>query len=95
MKSSLLFLLIILSARSLLSQDCYKNYLEQGINAYDDLLFQEAIDLFEAAKICPDIIVEQGDEVEGWLTKARNGYIAAIVKARDNAIRLEESAINA
>ena len=77
------------------SQDCFEDYRAQGIQAYEELEFQSSIDLFEAAKICPDNTDEQVVDIDEWLTRARRGYIDAIVQARDEAIRSEQNAIKA
>ncbi len=93
MKHLLLFPIYLVFLGVISGQDCYENYRDQGIAAYDDLQFQESINLFEAAKICPDNTIEQVEEVEEWLTRARDGYIDAIIKARDEAQRSEQNAL--
>ena len=77
---------------ALSAQDCYRDYIQQGISSYENLQFEEAINLFEAAGICPDKPEGGDDEVQEWLTKSRNGYIDAITTARDNALKSEEAA---
>lgn len=70
-----------------LSASCYSDFLVQGINAFEKLEFNSAIDNFEAAKICSGITRKQKNTVERWLNKARTGYIDAISNARDEALR--------
>jgi len=96
MRLRLLLLLSCLVIPGLIqSQNCYKDYLQRGIQAYEDLDFENALNLFDAAKICPDITEEQIEEVIKWHDLASTGYIDAIKKARDEAIRAQEAAVMA
>ena len=83
-----LFLLIFLLFLALYpnfsqGQNCYQPFLEKGINAYDNLDFETAINQFKAAKICDDL--PNGNEVDDWIFKAQNGFIDAIKKERSKA----------
>ena len=48
------FIVMLVISPCLLAQDCYQAFLERGIEAYGQYKFQQSIDLFNAAKICPD-----------------------------------------
>ncbi|MDH3648906.1 MAG: WD40 repeat domain-containing protein [Saprospiraceae bacterium] len=90
-----LLLLCFIGVFALSAQDCYDDYLRQGKQAYDDLQFEQALNLFNAARICPDNLDTEFQEVADWITKANNGYIDAIKAARDAALASEERALKA
>ena len=83
MRFSLLCFFLLFSTLSLIAQDCYDRYLQEGIAAYGSLDFETAIKKFEAANICPDR--PEGEEVNPWLEKAKNGYLEAIKAAKAEA----------
>ncbi len=87
-----LFLLsTLLFSAGLLAQDCYSTFLNKGVEAFNSLDFESALNQFEAAKICDDA---PGDnEVNDWITKTQSGYIDAIKAARDEALQLKSEAI--
>ncbi|MFT5763564.1 MAG: hypothetical protein ACI8X3_000984 [Saprospiraceae bacterium] len=70
-----------------LAQDCYQPFFEEGVKAYNALDFERAINQFKAANICDD--APANDKVGEWISKAQNGYIDAIKKARDKALVLQ------
>ncbi|NND35026.1 MAG: WD40 repeat domain-containing protein [Saprospiraceae bacterium] len=75
------------------AQDCFDDFMKRGIDAYGLFQFQQAIDLFNAAKICPDNSEDQVQEIDNWISKANNGYINEITKARDEALVLQKEAV--
>jgi WD40 repeat protein len=94
MKIRSLFLIIALtSSLDMRSQDCFQDFLQRGVDAYGLFQFQQAIDLFNAAKICPEINDDQIQEIDDWISKANNGYINEITKARDEALILQKEAV--
>ncbi len=84
-----------MSSSDLHGQDCFEDYLSQGQSAYNDLQFEEALNLFNAARICPDNSQEELTVVNDWIARANNGYIDAIKAARDAALASEERALKA
>ena len=77
----LLFGLFLFS--SSFAQDCYQTFLNEGIQAYDALDFEKAINQFKAAQICDD--TPANNKVNEWIGKAQNGYIHAIKGERTKA----------
>ena len=78
MKHILLFLFFVLNTQISFAQDCYQTFLNEGIQAYDALDFEKAINQFKAAQICDD--TPANNEISNWIEKAQNGYIVAIQK---------------
>lgn len=92
MKNSLTCLLLFLAfSTSGIAQSCYTEFLSKGISAYNVLDFESALNQFQAAKICDD--APGNTEVNDWITKTQSGYIDAIKKARDEAVKLKSEAI--
>lgn len=70
----LILMLPLMAETNLLSaQNCYRTFIEEGVQAFNAFQFETAIKKFEAAKVCAD----KPDSVEAdeWLAKAQNGYI--------------------
>ncbi len=79
----ILLSLFCVSKSDLFAQDCYQLFYEKGVQAYNALDFETAINQFKAAKICDDL--PSGNDVNDWITKAQNGYIDAIKAEQSKA----------
>jgi hypothetical protein len=90
MKHIIILLILLNTFQLSFAQDCFQTFFDEGVKAYNALNFERAINQFEAAKICDD--APTGDKVESWISKAQNGYIDAIKKARDEALVLQVDA---
>lgn len=73
LKILILMLLLVVGTNLLSAQNCYRTFIEEGVQAFNAFQFETAIKKFEAAKVCTD----KPDSVEAdeWLAKAQNGYI--------------------
>ncbi|MCB0580965.1 MAG: hypothetical protein KDD10_16845, partial [Phaeodactylibacter sp.] len=82
-----LFSLIILSGifLPLSAQTCYQDFFQKGKEAFGSLQFQDALNNFEAAKICPEITSVQREEIDNWISKTTTGYIDAITQEKERA----------
>lgn len=65
------------------SQECYQRFYRNGKAAFEALEFERAITQFKAAMECSD--KPRNNDLAAWLERARDGYIDAIKKARDEA----------
>ena len=65
-RTLLTILFLAIQIFSFAQDQCYSEFLKAGIEAYDSLDFEKAINNFKAAKICEDK-PKNDEEIEDWL----------------------------
>ncbi|MFT7628995.1 MAG: Leucine-rich repeat (LRR) protein [Ulvibacter sp.] len=77
------YLIILISILNGFGQNCFDDFYNKGIEAFNNYKFETALNQFKAAEICDD--KPENDDLELWIRKTQDGYLNAIIEAKKDA----------